>query len=180
MPWCPKCRTEYENGFKTCNDCNADLVDELEQDKDDTDVNTKEVFLVSIANSIEAEIVATLLASYNIPVIKRYREAGGYLEIYMGGSTFGVDLFVPEDLLAKAKDIIDNKQEFAVEDIEQESTGQDSIEQDWDEEENIALTQKYKKKSRVRTWIILLIFIIPMLILLFTGFLYNLYHLVFG
>lgn len=30
MPWCPKCKTEYRDGFTTCADCNVELVEELE------------------------------------------------------------------------------------------------------------------------------------------------------
>lgn len=30
MPWCPKCKTEYREGFTTCADCNVELVEELE------------------------------------------------------------------------------------------------------------------------------------------------------
>ncbi len=29
MPWCPKCKTEYREGFRVCADCGSELVDEL-------------------------------------------------------------------------------------------------------------------------------------------------------
>lgn len=29
MPFCPKCKSEYREGFDTCSDCNVDLVAEL-------------------------------------------------------------------------------------------------------------------------------------------------------
>lgn len=28
MPWCPKCKSEYREGFTVCTDCGAELVDE--------------------------------------------------------------------------------------------------------------------------------------------------------
>ena len=28
MPWCPKCKTEYREGFRVCADCGGELVDE--------------------------------------------------------------------------------------------------------------------------------------------------------
>lgn len=31
MPWCPKCRTEYREGFAFCYDCEVDLVDSLDK-----------------------------------------------------------------------------------------------------------------------------------------------------
>jgi hypothetical protein len=33
MPWCPKCKTEYEDGIKECVDCKEELVDDLEESK---------------------------------------------------------------------------------------------------------------------------------------------------
>ena len=33
MPWCPKCRNEYREGFTVCADCGVDLVDELTEEE---------------------------------------------------------------------------------------------------------------------------------------------------
>lgn len=33
MPWCPKCRNEYYEGFTVCADCGCELVDELSDEK---------------------------------------------------------------------------------------------------------------------------------------------------
>lgn len=33
MPWCPNCKNEYVEGIKTCADCGAQLVEELEEEK---------------------------------------------------------------------------------------------------------------------------------------------------
>lgn len=32
MPWCPKCKTEYQEGFTVCSDCKIDLVEELPEE----------------------------------------------------------------------------------------------------------------------------------------------------
>lgn len=29
MPWCPKCKNEYQDGIHICSDCGCELVDEL-------------------------------------------------------------------------------------------------------------------------------------------------------
>ncbi len=31
MPWCPKCNSEYQEGFTECSDCGTELVDSLEE-----------------------------------------------------------------------------------------------------------------------------------------------------
>ena len=33
MPWCPKCRNEYREGFTVCADCGMELVDELTEEE---------------------------------------------------------------------------------------------------------------------------------------------------
>ena len=30
MPWCPKCKSEYREGFTVCADCGSTLVDEAQ------------------------------------------------------------------------------------------------------------------------------------------------------
>jgi hypothetical protein len=32
MPWCPKCKTEFQDGYKACSDCRSELVDELPEE----------------------------------------------------------------------------------------------------------------------------------------------------
>lgn len=104
----------------------------------------KEAFLTSASSIYEAEIIEGLLNTNNIPVLKKVNNADGYLSIYMGATNCGVDLFVPSKLLEEAKDIISANKEIEGENvIESESSDLD----------------KFKKKQRIRTWIILLIFI---------------------
>ena len=111
MPWCPKCGTEYRDDFIICSDCGADLVEKPELPAGEAEPRyDKEAFLVSVANSIEADMLEALLKDNSIPVLKKYREAGDILQIYMGGTSFGVDLYVPGQLLEKAREILENTQ----------------------------------------------------------------------
>ena len=32
MPWCPKCKTEYREGFRVCADCGSELVEKLAEE----------------------------------------------------------------------------------------------------------------------------------------------------
>jgi len=41
MPWCPKCKTEYQEGFEKCADCGSDLVDELPEEELTEDVENE-------------------------------------------------------------------------------------------------------------------------------------------
>lgn len=114
MPWCPKCRTEYREGYFVCNSCSEQLVDELPLDEI-VECNQSEFkygppeFLISLKNGREADVVESLLTAHQIPVIKKSRYAGAYLEIYMGATVYGVDIYVPAQLLQEAKAILGNE-----------------------------------------------------------------------
>lgn len=150
MPRCPKCKCEYDQGYKTCYNCAIDLVDELVQIEDSSCTEyDREVYLVSVSNNIEAEIVEDLLTSNKIPVLKKYRETGAYLNIYMGGTNFGVDIYVPSKLMTKAKEILKDNYEVETENSQNNS-----------HEENITESNdRYNKKRRFLTWILILIFV---------------------
>ncbi len=67
-------------------------------------------FLAGVSSDIEAEIIESLLKEEGIPVIKKYREAGGFLQIYMGMTSFGIELYVPSSRLEGAKNLIKEEQ----------------------------------------------------------------------
>lgn len=70
-----------------------------------------EAFLLSVGTNIEADMIESLLRANDIPVLRKYREAGGYLMVMMGGTVYGVDIYVPEDLLDKAREAVENSRE---------------------------------------------------------------------
>lgn len=65
------------------------------------------VFLVSCKDDFEAQILMGLLASANIPVEKKYRGVGQYLKVF-GGLGRDVDLYVPDDRLEEALQLLDS------------------------------------------------------------------------
>lgn len=71
-----------------------------------SDANADEVLLLSVTDEREAEIVRSLLDAHGITALLKHRGSGDYLNIYMGMSNMGIDLFVMESDLAKAKEII--------------------------------------------------------------------------
>ncbi|NLM21988.1 MAG: DUF2007 domain-containing protein [Peptococcaceae bacterium] len=62
--------------------------------------------LMQAADENEANIVEGLLKSEHIPVIKKYREIGEYLMIYMGMTNLGIDILVPADQVEKAQHVL--------------------------------------------------------------------------
>ncbi len=95
--------------------------------------NDTGAFLLSVSSSMEADMIESLLKANDIPVLRKYREAGGYMMIMMGGTVYGVDLYVPGDMLDKAREIVDNSRK-ASEDAAfpdnikpEEMTGEDPI-----------------------------------------------------
>ena len=106
MPWCPKCKAEYREEFEMCSACDVKLVEQLEPEHDE---HEEWVFLINVADGVEADLVEGFIKSGNIPVLRNYKGAGDYLKIYMGMSHLGVDLLVPLSRLEEAKEMIASK-----------------------------------------------------------------------
>ncbi len=65
------------------------------------------VYLCTTKDSLEADILESKLRSEGIPSIKKFKGASNFLEIFMGSnSAFPIDLYVPEECLEDAKNII--------------------------------------------------------------------------
>ncbi|SDZ14923.1 putative signal transducing protein [Tindallia californiensis] len=116
----------------------------------------KEALLTVVSNEIEAGMVESLLAPENIPVLRKQRGAGQYMEIYMGMSMEGVELYVPVESLEKAREL-----------IRVQETGE-PLEEPQSDEELVQAEEDQEKKRRRRSWIILL--------LVFPGILWLLIH----
>ncbi|MGI6669010.1 MAG: hypothetical protein ACOX4M_06315 [Acetivibrionales bacterium] len=114
MQFCPGCKAEYKEGIYKCSECGFVLVDEPEIGEDDID--SKSAFLMTAENSIEADVIEAILHAEGIPVLRKYKEAGDYMRIYMGRTIFGVDLFVPSPLLGRARQIIETSRDASSDD----------------------------------------------------------------
>lgn len=65
------------------------------------------VYLCTAKNSFEADLMESKLRSEGIPSIKKFKGASNFLEIFMGSnSAFPIDIYVPEETLEDAKNII--------------------------------------------------------------------------
>ncbi len=99
--WCPKCGAEYRQGFTLCKDCGVELTDVPPDICDDDGDGEEEgqaeafcdAFLTTAADWAAAARIETLLNEDGIPV-----------EMTATGS--GVDIYVPEELLENAWDVL--------------------------------------------------------------------------
>jgi hypothetical protein len=111
-------------------------------------------FLKNVANEQEAAIVEATLGMEGIPVRIKHRENGAYLAVYMGMSNYGLDVFVPEEALEAAEELLNSE----VLDIPEETGCEELIEDG----------RRYERKRRVIVWSILVYLFMPV-ILAFIG-----------
>jgi len=130
MPYCPKCKDEFREGFTACNTCEIPLVDQLppdeppgepEEARDFEMIDDVPALLCNASNNIEADMIESLLGSYNIPVMKRWRYGGDIVMLYTGASSTGADLYVPSKLLEDAKALLSSKPTAEADDEDTES-----------------------------------------------------------
>lgn len=140
MLLCPNCKTEHEEGSLRCNNCGTILAIEAKEESKNKEVDNS-VFLKNVADEFEAGIIESKLEEAKIPVLRKYKEAGSYINIYMGKTVYGIDLYVPSKLFVEAKEIIET----------------DNMELSEKDVENDELEIRIQKKRRFRAWFILII-----------------------
>ena len=106
-------------------------------------------FVKNVADEQEAVMVESVLGTEGIPIQRKHKENGSYLEVYMGMSKYGIDLFVPEDAAELAKAILDSE----VIDMPEEIGTEDEMK----------TAEKYESKRRGIVWIILMYLFIPVI-----------------
>lgn len=63
------------------------------------------VFLQSVLNDVEADIITGWLETNEVPTMRRYPGYSSLAKIYTG-SSFGVEIYVPAHLVEKACDLL--------------------------------------------------------------------------
>jgi hypothetical protein len=123
--YCPKYKQEYQGNDKNCPDCKVELVELLPLEKNGRDP-LKAVKVATASNEIEAGLIMDLLLNNQIPCYKKSKGAGGYLNIYMGYSVYGEEIYVAEKDYQRAKALLDELT-TAPEEEEEDNTAEDSI-----------------------------------------------------
>ena len=74
---------------------------------------SEEKILLSNLNNIDAQIIIAKLKSYGIPVSKKSKGIGELMEIYTGANMYGIDIYVPGDMIELAEELLkpENQQE---------------------------------------------------------------------
>ncbi len=105
--------------------------------------HSHEAFLMTVVNNIEADLIEAILKNDDIPVLRKYREAGGYLTVFMGDTIYGIDLYVPDKLLDKANELIETSRSASSDEqfpdnVEQDAPveGLDNAERDKDDNDS--------------------------------------------
>ncbi|MEX1378255.1 MAG: hypothetical protein AB1Z23_12395 [Eubacteriales bacterium] len=135
MPYCPKCKDEYREGFTKCADCDVDLVDvlpveqESEEEKPVTEPLKNEVVLETFTDNIEFMYVASMLDEMDIPF--RVRTKGGQLlkSTYTHKLEVERVIFVSDEDFDEAMEVLESKDAYVLEDYDED------IEDDVDDDE---------------------------------------------
>lgn len=115
MPWCPKCKAEYREGFTECSACKVPLVDTLPEEEEASardkfvlpEGMEKPIAVYTACNRLEAETICDLLREHDIAVLDR-PAAFRQIQAYSGADArFGVEIMVDVSQTAQARALIE-------------------------------------------------------------------------
>lgn len=130
MPYCPKCRAEYRQGFTKCADCDVELVDELSNDIHEhenvlvthqwTPSMESETMLDTFTEPVEFMYVVSMLEEMEIPFL--VRSEGGVTIKGLPSMTSKIKrtIFVEEADIERAKEVVDSLDAYLMEDYDEE------------------------------------------------------------
>jgi len=135
MPYCPKCRSEYRQGFTKCADCDVELVDELSNDLHENE-NTlsshqwtaaleSETMLDTFTEPVEFMYVVSMLEEMEIPFL--VKSSGGVTLKGLPSMTSKIKrtIFVEEADIERAKEVVDSLDAYLMEEYDDEEFYED-------------------------------------------------------
>lgn len=118
--------------------------------------------LLTVSNQVEAGMVEELLKNEQIACYRRDRELGSFLRVSMGYSVYGEDIFVSNDQLENAKEVL--KDSFLAAQDKQDEEDLDG--------EGSAVMESYGRRRRLAARIVIIVLAVIMMFVL----LLNLIH----
>ena len=83
MPFCPKCKAEYEFGVGKCSDCQIPLVSQLPEQQKNDNLESNLVSLTIVNNEIEAIFICDLLNQAGIEASYRSSLPSGKAKLFL-------------------------------------------------------------------------------------------------
>ncbi len=107
-PFCPRCRSEYREGFKRCSDCESDLVETLPSETDNReDINSDMLSVYDAPDQMSALALSSLLNDSGISAIVKSEQIPMYDGVAMMLFSRWGRVMVLENQYEKAKTLID-------------------------------------------------------------------------
>ena len=135
MPYCPKCRSEYRQGFTKCADCDVELVDELSNEvPEEEEIKSvhqwltnleSEMMLDTFTEPVEFMYVVSMLEEMEIPFL--VKSSGGVTLKGLPSMTSKIKrtIFVEEADIERAKEVVDSLDAYLMEEYDDEEFYED-------------------------------------------------------
>lgn len=126
MPYCLKCKTEYESAYTVCADCGADLVNRPPDERTD---GPAPVLVLRANNPQEALIARATLQAEGIPAFVLSGDPALPQSARAVTQTPELDVFVPAELAGRAGEILNARlsdEELTAAEIQQSIDGTES------------------------------------------------------
>ena len=109
MAWCPNCGDGYREDAKVCGWCGEALIPgpmpEREPEPRTGQFSGWEL-LCKVRATDQIALITGVLEGAQVPYMTWDQGAGQYLRIVMGLNAFGQEIYVPEDQLSQARDLL--------------------------------------------------------------------------
>ena len=169
MKYCPKCKYEYRDDITMCSDCKVELEEVIIEETKNKErvevVAMRPVKVASVSNQVEAGMLMELLHNNGIASMVKDIGGGGYMDIYMGFTAFGKDIYVDESDVMAAKQLVDEVWSAT------ESTENEQVDVIENEEENVqqhkgtgAQWKLFKRVVNIIVYLYLLVFVMKKII----------------
>lgn len=155
--YCPTCKRVYQEGLTLCSDCGTELQDGMPEMDSVRLEAMKPVKLTTVIHNYDAGIILNLLHNNCIPCLKKDKFTGGYMNLLMGYSVYGQDIYVDEKDYERALELIKILEPTkALEDnadtstpVTNGSSDHEAFEQDTVDEDNSVYPAFYRNPSIV-------------------------------